>query len=247
MPGRALLQDLPGGELVIAVADGAGSAARSQEGSALAASGIVAGLTAALAADYPRDDDAWEALIAAQFLAIHQELVRYAAAENASPREFATTLSCAVAVGDRLIVGQVGDGAIVAGAEDSSLFMATQPQQGEYANETAFLTSLSETNAAFVRSIPCCPSSLALTTDGLLGVALARQPRQEGAPRHYAPRDAFFRPLLTIAAEPAAGTDSSAGLAEFLASGRISALTDDDKTLVLAVRGGDESARASGG
>ena len=56
------------------------------------------------------------------------------------PRAYATTLTCAVATDGGLAVAQIGDGIVVARQEDGELFAAVQPQHGEYANETFFLT-----------------------------------------------------------------------------------------------------------
>ncbi len=108
-------------------------------------------------------------------------------AENVAPRLFAITLRCAIATGARLVVGPVGDGVIVAESEADSFFAATQPQQGEYVNETAFLTRRSELHSIVVTSYPYLLRALAVTTDGLLDLALARLPQQPDPPREYEP------------------------------------------------------------
>jgi hypothetical protein len=70
--------------------------------------------------------------------------------------------------------------------------------------------------------------ALALTTDGLLRLAL-KLPA-------YEPHPQFFQPLLTFAREAADETLAQTELADFLASERVCTRTDDDKTLLLAVR-----------
>ncbi len=55
-------------------------------------------------------------------------------------RDFATTLTCLAATPEQLIVGQLGDGAVVARGADGILDTVTTLQRGEYANETYFLT-----------------------------------------------------------------------------------------------------------
>jgi hypothetical protein len=69
--------------------------------------------------------------------------------------------------------------------------------------------------------------ALALTSDGLLRLVL----KLPG----YEPHPQFFRPLLTFVRETADENQAQADLADFLASERVCARTDDDKTLLLAV------------
>jgi hypothetical protein len=70
--------------------------------------------------------------------------------------------------------------------------------------------------------------SLALISDGLLRLAVSL-PDYEPSPR-------FFRPLWDFATQAEDETQAQEQLTAFLASERVCARTDDDKTLVLAVR-----------
>jgi protein phosphatase 2C-like protein len=109
---------------------------------------------------------------------------------------------------------------------DGELVAATTPQNGEYANETFFLTSGDGAPRYTATLPPAC--AIALLTDGLLPLAVDLRDCRPHAP--------FFDPLFAFAAARGAGRGADAELAAFLESDRVAARTDDDTTLVLAVR-----------
>jgi hypothetical protein len=104
------------------------------------------------------------------------------------------------------------------------MFTATRAQKGEFANETHFLTQRDAHQQLSVQACRCAVVSLAVMSDGLLRLAL-KLPSGE-------PHVPFFQPLFGFAA--AQVQDRDAQLAAFLASERVCARSDDDKTLVLA-------------
>ncbi len=218
---------LEDGTLLVAVADGAGSAARAQEGAQNAVLCALAWLADALEMEAPDDVDAWRALMSDTF-AVTREVIAAIADDADTPlREYSATLMCVVVTDVWLVVGQIGDGIVV--TEDrGELSVAVMPQRGEYANESAFLTmsALSDYVAIEVNARP--PEALAVTTDGLLRLA-AKMP--DVVP--YAP---FFAPLFAFAAADDGSDQAETALAGFLSSERVRARTDDDTTLVLAVR-----------
>ena len=217
-----------GGELLLAIADGAGSAERSQEGARCAVEQALAALQAALLGGAPGAEAGWQTLLAQAFGAARQAVVQLAGAQNAPLRSFATTLACAVLSEDWLAVGQIGDGAAVAENEQGALFVTARPQRGEYANEAYFLTMPDGLNYLAVYTAAGRVRSLALTTDGLLRLAFKLP--------EYEPSAGFFRPLLEFIAAAGSPAQAQADLADFLTSPRVCARTDDDKTLVLATR-----------
>ena len=219
---------LPGEVVLIAVADGAGSAERSDEGAQLAVKQVIGSVEAALAEGLPQDEDGWKALLTETFREARQAVAQRAEVENISLRAFATTLTCAVASDEWLVAGQIGDGVVVASGEDGGLFTAMQPQHGEYANETFFLTMAEALQWAEIRVYPHPVRALAVMTDGLIRLAMDVA-RNE-------PHPPFFRPLLAFAAQIEDEAEAQEQLTGFLASDRVCARTDDDKTLVLAVR-----------
>jgi hypothetical protein len=224
---------LADGTSILAVADGAGSASHSQHGSARAANEAVLSLTRRLDDNRPRDDDdGWENLLRDAFADARASLVAYAAEHDLPLQSLATTLACAVVTGPLCIVGQIGDGATVVETAAGTLHTVARPVRGEYANETHFLSQENALDLVQLSRGPANPTAIALTTDGLLRLAV-RLPS-------YDPHEPFFRPVLGYVARLGADVDEQAvndRLAAFLDSERINVRTDDDKTLVIASRG----------
>lgn len=215
------------GVLLIAVADGAGSAPRSGEGARRAVSRSLAALKVATA-PLPLDEAAWQATMTLAFAEARHALETLAEAEEEPLSAFATTLTCVAVADGWLAVGQIGDGAAVAQDAGGTFFTTIPPHRGEYANETRFLTSPNGLAQPEVRVYQGAVQALAVTTDGLLKLALLLP--------DYAPHPPFFQPLLQWVAQADAGADAQEALATFLASERVSSRTHDDKTLVLATR-----------
>lgn len=219
---------LPDGTLILAVADGAGSAPRSAEGATRAAEHVVHSLRRMILKRCPQTDADWERVIWRACLNARLSVLALARFARRPPRDFATTLTCAVLTDERLIVGQVGDGLAVVRDVGGVLHAPVRPSRGEYANETAFLTMPGMTHALQVVVTPVRGQAVAVTTDGLLRLA-AKIPG-------YEPFPPFFTPLFAFV-EGATDTARAAhALAQFLDSERVNGRTDDDKTLVLATR-----------
>ena len=218
---------------VLVVADGAGSAERSAEGAQCASQAALASLSSVLAGGWPATPEPWRDLFAAAYAAAKAGLEQLASASGVPSRSFATTLLCAVLSDRGLAVAQLGDGVAAAFAANSNTatggdwFLAAQPQRGEYANETYFLSQADALQHMEIAVYTEPVRALALMTDGLLRLVLNSQ-RQ--------PHEPFFRPLLTFGVEVADAAQANGQLASFLASERVCARTDDDKTVVLALR-----------
>jgi hypothetical protein len=218
---------LPSGLLAIALADGAGSAPESETGANLAVNEALAALENAAANDTPQDPNAWAQAVQEAFAAARQALQAEAQAASLPLHAFATTLICVVAAGDGLVLGQIGDGVLVARTPSGSLHTLTQPQRGQYANETLFLTMPEALDLAYFQIIELELAGLACMSDGLSRLALQLP--------GYTPYAPFFVPLWNFAAQIDPGEQANQELAAFLASDRVCARTDDDKSLVLAV------------
>lgn len=213
-----------GDAVVVAVADGAGSARHSHIG-ALTASARATELVAEhlRAPESPAIDRAAIARIL--------ELARDAVADESREREcevrdFASTLLLLVLFPDRTIAAHIGDGAIV--VDDGTLRVLSWPDQGEYANVTVFLTTENAVeNARIYEAGPV--TRFALFSDGLQGLALVYATQTVFAP--------FIESMLKPLENPAADEAKlEAALAAYLGSETINAKTDDDKTLVLGLR-----------
>jgi len=203
----------PGGVALVA-ADGAGFAGRAAEGAQRA-------IQAALDAAVPPPDDGW-----AEHLATVLELCREELLADDDPAQLSTTLVFALWSRDKVGTLQVGDGAIVARAGDE-LSALTRPDHGEYYNETVFLVSDDAVARAQIDVVEGAFEDLALLTDGIQALALELAINR--------PVPGFFSPFFAMAREPDPEAQSGR-LARFLASARVCARTDDDKTLVVASR-----------
>lgn len=203
------LEVLDGGTVIVAVADGAGSAPRAADGSAIAVDAAIDVLS-----DAPRD------VLAA--LAVARRSL-----EDDLDAQATTLLVVSLMADGRLTCAQVGDGAIVARGSDGSVTTVSGglSRAGEYLNETTFLTSPGWEAAMEIGGAESIDAIAALT-DGLQLVAF-------DLAAGGTPHAAFFDPLWTWCAGGEAGT---AELAGFLSSERMAARADDDLTLVLATR-----------
>jgi hypothetical protein len=219
---------LPNGDLVIALADGAGSARFSELGAARAVEEALEALAAGLESARPESPDAWERLFCDAFASAQQALTALALAAGESPRDYASTLTCIVADAERLAVGQIGDGAVVGIDQNGQMFTATRLQRGEYANETHFVTQEDALEQAVIDvSLPPV-NALAVMSDGLIRLGL-KMPAQD-------PHEPFFEPLFRFVNAVENEQEAAVQLERFLGSERVNSRTDDDKALVLAIR-----------
>jgi hypothetical protein len=161
------------------------------------------------------------------FREVREELELYAHWQSVELAYFSTTLSLVIAMDDCTGVAQTGDGIVVARAHDGRLRAASEPQQGAYANETHFVTGPSGETPRFLEVWEYA-TGLAVLTDGLLPLAIDYAT--------YEPHEPFFAPMLAAVASTNDPKRTSGQLAEFLISDRVASRTDDDKTLVLAMR-----------
>ena len=205
--------------LVIAVADGAGSASRSELGARVAADAaaefVLRSWQSGHCADIVR-----EALVFGRASLLE-------AAGDGDPSELATTLTVVMADGARVATAQVGDGAVVVRKADRYELLGPV-ERGEFLNETCFLTSSAWEEELRVDVISTNEDEqevdgIAVMTDGLQLLAL-------GLPAGD-PHPGFFRPMFDWLAQQTPDPDE---LTAFLQSERVCARTDDDKTLVLA-------------
>jgi len=219
---------LPNGALLVAQADGAGSARRSEQGARWAVAEALCSLADGLQGGLPVDPAGWEDLLRSAFERASRSLQQLADADCEPIHAFDTTLTCAVALDGWLAAGQIGDGLVVARDAYGVLSPVTRPQKGEYANETTFLTrpDAFERLDIQVRQQPV--GGLAVMSDGLVRLAMAFPTGSPHGP--------FFEPLFAFAAAAEDPAAASGRLASFLDSERVCARTDDDKSLVIAVR-----------
>jgi hypothetical protein len=216
--------------LVLVAADGAGEATRAADGARLAVRAARAEAVGLLGAGAPDRDTAEQGL--RQLLLEARRALGLAAAEApaagpAALAELATTLTVVVAWPGLLGAVQVGDGAVVLRRENGGLELLLAPEPREYVNETTFLTSPAFPDTAqIVVGDVADVTGIAVMTDGLHRLALDLAAGM--------PHPPFFDPLFAFARD--GGGDPDGELGAFLASEAVCARTDDDKTLLLAIR-----------
>lgn len=207
-----------------AVADGAGSAARSDEGARLVCEQFLIELEDVLSGLASTEEFGLEEL-ATCWTTTRLTLTDHAMTEEAELAEFASTFLTAVVLPDRVLAAQLGDGAIIV-RQGSIYRVAIWPQQGEFANTTNFLTGRNweEKREMVVLSSDC--DALVMISDGLQQLVLRYAARE--------PEVRFVKPLIATIDGTAALGPLEASLHEFLSSQRVNSRTDDDKTLVVA-------------
>jgi hypothetical protein len=220
--------EISGDPLVFVCSDGAGSASHSEIGSLL-----VCDRFCQLASDYLasvgtplRPLDLEQAKLWVK--AIRSDLEEKADELAIESRQLACTILAGIVQEESAIFLQIGDGAIVVRHEEilSPVFW---PQSGEYVNTTNFLTD-SESECRLEFKILGRVDELAIFTDGLERLLLRFDTKSVHEPA--------VLPMLKYLAEatneqlPLIGDQ----LADFLESPLVNSRTDDDKTLILAIR-----------
>jgi hypothetical protein len=208
--------------LAIAISDGAGSAQLSHVGSQATVDYLLDILPRRPIASLidANEDFARDILKEVQG---HLNLI--AIDQGCDPADLACTVLLAVLGEFVSFFAQVGDGAWVM-QKDGEYSVPIWPDNGEYVNETTFLSSPNWQErlgwcSAFGRI-----SQVAGFTDGLERIGLHIATKSVFAP--------FFDPLFSVVRESADDKELRSALSEFLSSERVAARTDDDKTLVLA-------------
>jgi hypothetical protein len=216
---------LPDNVLMLAVADGAGSASLAEIGAKVAVEAVVANLLAQQTIPLPQTDAEWQFRLQGVLKAALAAIVQEASVRKTSTRELASTLIVAVATPQMIAATQVGDGAVVLGDSAGNIMALTKPQCGEYLNETTFLISPGALDKPQTHLWRGQVAQVALFSDGLEMLAL-KMPEGTAHPP-------FFAPLFRFASEVGQEREATEELTSFLCSPRIKGRADDDLTLVL--------------
>ncbi len=219
-------QHLRNGDLIMAVADGVGSAQRSDEGAKLACDVAINYLSTHLEQNSTSSEEELENAIRNAYQSAVDSIRERAGTSGASMSEYATTLSVAV-VTDELVIGaMVGDGMMV--VEDSQgefgCFFALPKR--EYANQVVSITSAQGPAELQIVSRSSPIKTVALLTDGLL--------RLSCDVRKNVPHPPFFQMMTSLLYKVPEHHQASKELEVLLNHPSINERTDDDKTLVVA-------------
>jgi hypothetical protein len=142
--------------------------------------------------------------------------------------DLACTFVAFVATPDWVIAMQIGDGFIVVrhqGKQDYQLLF--QPDKGEYANETTFVTSSNALQEMQVKVVNGNCNFICASTDGLERLAIRVS--------DWMPFPPFFKPLEEFLRETPEPEQDDEYILSFLNSERLNARTDDDKTLLICL------------
>jgi len=218
--------EMLGGEplLWVFVADGAGSAAKGGEGAEMAIGAAIAFVTEKL---IKREFGLSDAFACDLVREVRRNLTSAAEREKRPVRDFACTFLGIVSTATGTIAFQVGDGGIVLDTGDG-LHLAVVPMSGEYANQTHFVTDEDAIARMQTRPYPDRALKVAAFTDGIQRIALNMAANT--------PHEGFFAPFFAGMGRATLEQDEqlSEMLRQFLASDKVNARTDDDKTLALA-------------
>lgn len=216
--------------LVAAVCDGAGSASHSDAGAQLVASQVVAALAAHpqfARAPAELGVESVRRLVEDAILQAREQLAVTAAARRLRLADFACTLVGAMADARGGWLFHVGDGVAVCEFSDAALPSAvSQPANGEYANETWFVTGGNWRDQVRLTRFEGPVQALVLMSDGAQPFAMSREGTTLFQP--------FFAPVLRYLR----GVDAEHGsqaLGATLADPRTDHITGDDKTLLIAL------------
>lgn len=224
---RSVDRAVGGPWLVAALADGAGSAERAEQGAALATSTFVDAACAELGRG-ARFDDA-TAVLRSSVLMSRIGIEEMAFEEQRSRNDYASTLLVAVLGPQGGAIGQIGDGACVVYRKADGWQPVHWPDHGEFANSTTFLTQGTTLEFLRVETLVAPVQRIALFSDGLERLVLDFRARTAHAPFF----DSIFHRLSHFDGH-GEHVDVSRELGDLLASDRVNTRTDDDKSLLCA-------------
>jgi hypothetical protein len=215
-------------DVLVAVAcDGAGSQPRSHEGASALSADVVDALVAqqragGIAANMPQE--AMHACVRDAIAAAREGLAARARGEGGELPQYAATLVGVVAGRDGGWFFHVGDGVGVAIGADEACTVS-MPENGEYANETYFVTGGEWETHLRVIPIPGPVACVMLMSDGAMPFAMDKD--------LTGPYRPFFDPVSRFLAGVDEATGSQALLGT-LQDPRTDTITSDDKTLLVA-------------
>jgi serine/threonine protein phosphatase PrpC len=218
---------LSGNILLLAVGDGAGSAKCAAEGSKHSVHEALRFLATQLDGSEPADGQDWRNLLLATLIQARAALAALSESTAGScVRDFATTLMVAVLTETTLASLQVGDGAMVVRTVNGATEVIAAGPTSDFANETTFINSAAALAEVAISTRPINEvQGLALVTDGVESISIDYRTNSAHPP--------FWDAIFEFGGQEEAKAED---LAATLSEDWVNELTDDDKTLVVAVR-----------
>ncbi|HEY4467103.1 MAG TPA: PP2C family serine/threonine-protein phosphatase [Klebsiella sp.] len=206
-----------GDRLVAVVCDGAGSAAYSEHGAALVAYGLADRLAKITAGP---DEEQLAALVES----VREDVLIQAQERGSSAGDFACTVLAVWLGATDSVVLHIGDGVAALTVGDEQHF--SLPENGEYANQTWFLTSEGWREHLRINKFVGRATQLVMMSDGVQPFALNRRGDALFAP--------FMDPVLSYL-QQVSEVKGSEAICATLDDPRTWAITGDDKTLLVAL------------
>jgi hypothetical protein len=228
--------------IVGAVADGAGSAKYSDVGSELAVETALFHLKEYLKyfketeqhdLQQPISEESARKVFARILKLVVDALAKKATNQGYSLKDLACTLLVFIATPNWIAAMQIGDGFIVVRKINSDYQLLFQPDKGEYANVTTFVTSSNAESEMQVRVLVGKSKFVCASTDGLERIALNFDNSTPGT-GFFKAFAGFFKPFedgLEMNNQQQEAEDTQ----KWLESAEVNARTDDDKTLLLCL------------
>jgi hypothetical protein len=217
-----------GDALIATVCDGAGSCAHSELGARWLADATVQALEPRLAAGELLPEtpaDACRALVESAVAQAREVVCASARGAAAEPGAFAATLVGVLAWPGGGHVFHVGDGYAVARPAAGGPDRVSLPENGEYVNETYFVTGDEWRGHLRVASVGLPLGTVVLMSDGAAPFAITKDRSGLFPP--------FIDPVLRYLAS-VSDAEGSLALGATLGDARTDGITPDDKTLLIA-------------
>ena len=147
-------------------------------------------------------------------------MIQFAATSGISLREYAATLTALIQANGRAASAQVGDGAV------AGWMLTSEPQRGEHASETWFITQEGAIYRRCVSAEIIGVQRVMVGAEGMMGLTL----KQPGNVR-YAP---YFDGALSWLESDHSRGKASGRCRTLLLGNQVRLLTDDDVTMIQA-------------
>lgn len=228
----SIVEDINGAQILIAiVSDGAGSASKADIGSSETCTKFSAFLINCL--EKGMNLNAFtEDFLKGWIVEFQNELTIKATSEELHIRDYASTFLAAIVSAESACFVQIGDGAIVIKGEDGDYSYMFVPQNGEYANETFFITDEKAVERIQFEYIEKPINQIAMFSDGIQNLVLDVQ--------NFTVNQHFFSEWFKWLSEIKDQNIGKQILEDYLNSPKINERTNDDKTLVLAYRANED-------
>ena len=217
-----------GDVLLIAVADGLGSAPQAGCGALLAVQEALDTARNSLFPEIPDNKEKWANVLKTSFSNARMRLEQEAEHSESPLADFSTTLNLILLTSEWLAIANIGDGAVILQDADGLFSTICLPQVGEYANETLSLCLSDALNLTGYQVNQIKVQALGIISDGLQHLSLHTV--------DFSPHIPFFAPLFSQLSKITNPKRAAESLAGFLSSGKVNELSGDDKTLILVGR-----------